>query len=104
MEAPDVSYVQKLLNNYLTRYKLNIQFTEEEIAHFLLPREGVIESYVVEDPQSKEITDFISFYSLPSSILRHETHKTLNVAYSYYFVPNVVNITDLMADALVIAK
>ena len=96
--------MHKLLNNYLTRYKLNIQFTEDEIAHFLLPREGVIESYVVEDLQSKQITDFISFYSLPSTILRHETHKILNVAYSYYFVPNVASITDLMADALVIAK
>lgn len=96
--------MQKLLNNYLTRYKLNIQFTEDEIAHFLLPREGVIESYVVEDAQTKLITDFISFYSLPSSILRHATHKILNVAYSYYFVPNVVNITDLMSDALIIAK
>ena len=49
MEAQDVKHVHKLLNNYLTRYKLNIQFHEDEIAHFLLPREGVIESYVVED-------------------------------------------------------
>ncbi len=99
-----MSNVHKLLNNYLTRYKLNIQFTEGEISHFLLPREGVIEAYVVEDISSKEITDFISFYSLPSSILRHETHKILNVAYSYYFVPNTVSITELMSDALVIAK
>ena len=92
------------MNQYLTRYKLNIQFTEGEIAHFLLPRDNVIESYVVEDIEQKEITDFVSFYSLPSTILRHETHKILNVAYSYYFVPNTVSITDLMADALIIAK
>ena len=76
----------------------------EEIAHFLLPREMVIESFVVEDVKSKQITDFISFYSLPSSILRHETHKTLFVAYSYYNVPNVHSMTDLMADSLVLAK
>lgn len=47
MEAADVTQVHKLLNDYLTRYKLNIQFTESEISHFFLPREGVIESYVV---------------------------------------------------------
>ena len=50
------------------------------------------------------ITDFVSFYSLPSTILRHEVHKILNVAYSYYNVPGKHNITDLMADALVLAK
>lgn len=37
-------------------------------------------------------------------MLRHETHKILNVAYSYYNVPNTFSVTELMADALVIAK
>lgn len=103
MAIDDVEPVHQLLNNYLLRYKLNIQFTVDEIRHFFLPREWVIESFVVED-ENKNITDFLSFYSLPSSILRHETHKILNVAYSYYNVPNTVSITDLMSDALVIAK
>jgi glycylpeptide N-tetradecanoyltransferase len=35
----------------------------------LLPREGVVYSYVIEDPDRKDITDFFSFYSLPSSII-----------------------------------
>lgn len=46
----------------------------------------------------------MSFYSLPSTVLRHPTHKILNVAYSYYNVPNKHSITDLMADALVLAR
>ena len=71
----------------MKQFKLHIQYTVDEIAHFLLPRENVIESFVVEDPVSKKITDFTSFYSLPSSVLKHETHKMLNVAYSYYNVP-----------------
>ena len=41
------------MNTYLTRYKLNIQFSVDEVAHFLLPREWVIESFVVEDKESK---------------------------------------------------
>ena len=53
MEAGDLAQVQELLNTYLTRYKLNIQFSVDEVAHFLLPREWVIESYVVEDKESK---------------------------------------------------
>ena len=104
MKQNDVPQVHALLNNYLTDYKLNIQFTKQEISHFFIPRDNVIESFVVEDEKSNQITDFISFYSLPSSILRHETHKILNVAYSYYFVPGTHSMTDLMADALVLAK
>ena len=75
-----------MLNNYLSQFKLHISFTEDEVAHFLLPQEWVIESYVVDDGNNK-ITDFISFYSLPSSVLKHAEHKILNVAYSYYTVP-----------------
>lgn len=59
---------------------------------------------MVQDPDSKKITDFISFYTLPSSILRHDKHKLLKVAYSYYNVPGKHSLTDLMKDALVLAK
>lgn len=69
-----------------------------------MPRENVIESFVVEDPESKKITDFTSFYSLPSSVLKHETHKMLHVAYSYYNVPGKHSLTDLVRDALILAK
>jgi glycylpeptide N-tetradecanoyltransferase len=86
MEEKDIPAVHKLLNGYLSQFKVHIQFTEDEIKHFLLPREWVIESFVVENDKS-EITDFISFYSLPSSVLKHAEHKILNVAYSYYTVP-----------------
>jgi len=67
-----------------------------------LPRENVINSYVVED--SKTITDFFSFYSLPSSILKHETHKLLKVAYSYYNVSTTDRLRSGMEDILVIAR
>ena len=80
------------MNKFLTQFKLSIELTEGEIAHFLLPRPNVIESFVVEDPKTKEITDFVSFYSLPSSILKHPEHNTLNVAYSYYYFTDKCNI------------
>lgn len=68
----------------------------------MLPREWVIESFVVEE--NGVISDFASFYSLPSSILKHETHKILNVAYSYYNVPGKHSLEDLMRDSLILAK
>lgn len=103
MEQKDVKAVHELLNTHLQKFKLHIQFTEDEIAHFLLPKEWVIESFVVLDKDSK-ITDFVSFYSLPSSVLKHPEHKILNVAYSYYTVPGVYSAKALMQDALILAK
>jgi len=79
-----------LLNKYLERFEVHLDFSDKEVDHFLLPRAGVLDSYVVENPDTHEITDFFSFYHLPSSILKHETHKILNVAYSYYNVHNTV--------------
>ncbi len=62
----------------------------------------MINSYVVED--SKTITDFFSFYTLPSSILKHDTHKLLRVAYSYYNVSTTDRLKTGMEDLLVIAR
>jgi glycylpeptide N-tetradecanoyltransferase len=102
MKESDVDQVHALLNKHLSQYALHIQFTKEEIAHFLLPREWVIESFVVET--KGKITDFVSFYSLPSSILKHPEYSILNVAYSYYNVAGEHSLEDLMKDALIIAK
>jgi glycylpeptide N-tetradecanoyltransferase len=63
----------------------------------------VIESYVVESNDGT-ITDFLSFYSLPSSVLKHPEHRTLHVAYSYYNVPGEYTIKDLMHNCLKLAK
>lgn len=69
-----------------------------------MPREWVIESFVVEDYKTGELTDFLSFYSLPSSVLKHAEHKILNVAYSYYNVPGQHSMLELTRDALILAK
>lgn len=78
MVNKDVSKVHKLLSDYLaSKSKLYLHLTEEDVKHLFLPRKGIIYTYVLEE--DKKITDFGSFYSLPSSILKHEKHKTLNV-------------------------
>jgi glycylpeptide N-tetradecanoyltransferase len=56
----------------------------------------------VEDAQT--VTDFVSFYNLPSSILKHESHKILNAAYSYYNVTTTNRMEELQKDALVYAR
>ena len=88
MQEKDVPRVCQLLNEHLDSIKIHIMFTEDEIAHFLLPRDDVIYSYVVEEfkNNTNTITDFYSFYSLPSTILKHMDYNLLKVAYSFYNV------------------
>ena len=105
MTAEDVPRVTKLLSTYLSKFAVAPEMDEADVAHWLLPREDVVFSYVVENETTKEITDFISFYNLPSQIIHGNTkHKTLKAAYSYYNVATSVSLLDLMQDALILAK
>ena len=103
MREEDVPAVTVLLNNYLqARCKLFQVFTESEIHHLLLPRKDVVESYVLEGAAG--VTDFLSFYHLPSSIMKHAKYNKLTATYSYYNVANTISAKDLMNDALILAK
>lgn len=108
MEVKDCKKVQQLLSTYLESFNLHFKFTKDEVQHFFLPRDDVIYSYVVEgyDEESGQetVTDFISYYSLPSTILNSKKHKTLNAAFSYYNVPVTVSPKELMEAALILAK
>ena len=104
MEKRDVKKVNALLDEYLQKFDLNFHYNKDEIAHFFLPRKNVIYSYVVVDKDSNEITDFISYYSLPSTIIGDEKYKTLYAAFCYYMVPKKHSITEIMRNALILAK
>jgi len=103
MEPRDVPQAYALLNTYLTKFELICKFNEAEFAHWFLPRHDIIYCYVVEDKDSK-ITDMISFYTLPSTIIGNEKYKTLKAAYAFYNVATKTDFTQLMKDALIIAK
>lgn len=78
MTNKDVSKIHKLLADYLPKKtSLYLHLTEEDVKHLFMPKNGIIYTYVIEE--DKKVTDFGSFYSLPSSILKHEKHKTLKV-------------------------
>eukprot|EP00475_Leptophrys_vorax_P023999 TRINITY_DN33042_c0_g2_i2.p1 TRINITY_DN33042_c0_g2~~TRINITY_DN33042_c0_g2_i2.p1 ORF type:complete len:158 (-),score=51.96 TRINITY_DN33042_c0_g2_i2:112-585(-) len=103
MEERDVPEANELLQNYLQQFDLHVSMTDEEFKHWLLPRPNVITTYVVEDPKSKKITDMLSFYTLCSTIIGHDKHKTLRAAYSFYNVPGANSLKDLVNDALIVA-
>jgi len=105
MTRSDIPSALKLLTKYLSdRCDLAIEFTEDELAHWILPREGVISSYVAVSEETGEVTDMCSFYFLPSTVLQNPRHNIMNVAYSFYNVATSVDIKVLMNDALILAK
>merc|ERR1719199_1794663 len=103
MEMKDVKRVFELVTGYLNQFALHPELKEDEIVHWLLPRDGVIFSYVRENAGG-QITDICSFYSLPSSILGHDKYDCLKAAYSYWNVATTVPLYELMYDALIFAK
>ncbi|XP_021097747.1 glycylpeptide N-tetradecanoyltransferase 2 isoform X4 [Heterocephalus glaber] len=103
MEPKDIKAVQELINSYLKQFHLAPVMDEEEVAHWFLPREHIIDTFVVESSSGK-LTDFLSFYTLPSTVMHHPAHKSLKAAYSFYNIHTETPLLDLMNDALIIAK
>jgi len=102
MEPSDVPRVTELVTGYLKKFPLHPEFTKEEVGHWMLPRDGVVYSYVRED--GGEVTDVCSFYSLPSTILGSDKYNLLKAAYSYWNVATTVPLHELIYDALILAK
>lgn len=48
MEQKDTKAVQELINTYLKQFNLAPVMDEEEVAHWFLPRDHIIDTYVVE--------------------------------------------------------
>ncbi|KAG7574848.1 Myristoyl-CoA:protein N-myristoyltransferase C-terminal [Arabidopsis suecica] len=103
MERRDVPAVTELLRNYLCQFGVAIDFDENDVRHWLLPREHVVYSYLVVSPESHDVTDFCSFYSVPATITNRK-YKTVECAYSYYNVATVTSLPKLMNDALIVSK
>ncbi|CAG8549384.1 4381_t:CDS:2 [Ambispora gerdemannii] len=110
MKSKDVPKVRVLLNEYMSKFNFVPIFkNDEEIRHWILPKEGVVWSYVVEAP-GKHITDFFSFYSLPSTVIGHPVHKAIDAVYLFYYATNQKEhavkerLQQLMKDALILAK
>lgn len=108
MQAKDVPAVTKLLTTYLGKFSLHAVLTQAEVAHWVLPRQGIMFSYVVET--EGKVTDFISFYSLPSTVVndqsKAEATSRIRAAYLFYYATAQPHdrLTRLVHAALVEAK
>lgn len=52
MEPRDIKEVRELTNSYLKRFHLAPVMDEEEVAHWFLPQEHIIDTFVVEVKRS----------------------------------------------------
>merc|ERR1712166_1501310 len=87
-------------------------FSEDELAHCLLSESpGIIYSYVIE--RAGKITDFTSFYCVPSTILKppadnpdgpKEIVGEIKNGYMYYTACTTVTEEDMLANLLVLGK
>ncbi|KAM5534071.1 hypothetical protein V8D89_012252 [Ganoderma adspersum] len=132
MEERDVPQVTSLFERYMKRFGMAPVYDEADIAYQFLsgrgegprgpdswktPRDGqVVWTYVVENPKTNKITDYVSFYSLPSTIMRSPRHNLLNAAYLFYYGTELAfedgvepsgrlkkRVEEIITDALVIA-
>ncbi|TNN75707.1 Glycylpeptide N-tetradecanoyltransferase 2 [Liparis tanakae] len=103
MERRDIRQVTELLQKFLQRFQLAPSMGEEEVAHWFFPQDNIIDAFVVEGAGGV-LTDFTSFYTLPSTVMHHPLHRSLKAAYSFYNVHTQTPLLDLMNDALILAK
>ncbi|XP_052351523.1 glycylpeptide N-tetradecanoyltransferase 2-like isoform X1 [Oncorhynchus keta] len=103
MERRDVRQVTELLQKHMRRFQLAPSMGEEEVAHWFLPQDNIIDTFVVEGAGGV-LTDFTSFYTLPSTVMHHPQHRSLKAAYSFYSVHTHTPLLDLMNDTLILAK
>lgn len=103
MTEADTQGIHSLLQKNVTKYQLSAVLSPEHVEHWLLPRENVVDTYVVEG-EDGALTDVVSFYSVSSRVLNHPVHTGLRAAHLLYIASSVTELVDLMEDTLVLAK
>jgi glycylpeptide N-tetradecanoyltransferase len=100
MKKEDIKETYELFKTQNKKYKVSPNYTIEEFEYWFLPKPKMIYSYIVEC--ENKITDFISFYSVPTTVIDNKLHDELSEAYLYYYATN--NLQELMSDILVLSK
>ncbi|XP_051529802.1 glycylpeptide N-tetradecanoyltransferase 1-like isoform X2 [Myxocyprinus asiaticus] len=103
MTVQDVPIVHGLLREHLQTFHLSPLLTQEDVQHWLLPQDGVIDTFAVESKDGT-VTDMVSFYTLPSTVLNHPVHKSLKAACVLFCVSTATPLLQLTEDILIICK
>ncbi|KAI9570484.1 N-myristoyl transferase [Boletus coccyginus] len=131
IEEKDVPEVADLFTRYMQRFDMVPLMTVDEVRHQFLSGRGeldrplehnrrpkqVVWTYVVEDPETHRVTDFFSFYSLPSTVINSPKYDVVEACYLFYYASDVAfapgedteeklkkRLGQLIGDALIIAN
>lgn len=68
MESKDIPQVYQLYKEFYKKYDMHFKFSQSDVGHHLMPRDKTIFTIVIDGEKDGkvDITDFVSFYSLPS--------------------------------------
>ncbi|EAN32343.1 Glycylpeptide N-tetradecanoyltransferase [Theileria parva strain Muguga] len=102
MEGKDVLSLHKLLTKHLQNYKLYQEFDVDEVEHQFMPREDIIQTFV--KTVDGQVTDMLSYYSLPSSVINNRKVHTIRAAYSFYNIATTMSFKSLMEHAIYFSK
>ncbi|KAL0219059.1 hypothetical protein P9112_004712 [Eukaryota sp. TZLM1-RC] len=102
MTEDDVDIVSDLLNQQLSKYEVAPVFSKEEVRHFFVPRKSIVDSFVFLT-ENGEVSDFMSYYHLPSRVLQGN-QGTLNAAYLFYYACNSIPLKDMVNSVINYAK
>ncbi|KAM3592207.1 uncharacterized protein V6R79_014737 [Siganus canaliculatus] len=103
MTKEDVAAIHSLLQANLCKFHLSPILSLQEVEHWLLPRENVIDTYVVEGKDGT-LTDVVSFYSVSFRVMNHPVHTGLRAAHLLYVASSTTDLADLIEDTMVLAK
>ncbi|VVA98979.1 unnamed protein product [Arabis nemorensis] len=104
VSRPQRYLLVSLLRDYLSQFGVATEFDEIDVEHWFLPIKDVVHSYLVESPETHEVTDFCSFYNVTYTIAGNPKYTTVECAYSFYNVATSISFPQLMKDALIVSK
>ena len=115
MQKKDVTQVLKLLQSQQKKYKFRYKYSQEDIIHYLIPKEedNLTWTYVIENEDENGkviITDFFSMNRLTNTCTdknRSEyghSHKEMNIAFAYLYALSKNTLQDVFKQQLIIAK
>lgn len=102
--SDDISSVRTLLNRSMKELAFAPEYvSDEECGHWCLPRDNVVCSFVLED-DTNTITDFTSFYLIPSSVLEPSAaYESIEIAWLYMTAAQTIPFEMLVAETIALA-
>ena len=107
MQKKDLSAVFKLHKQQQEKYQFTYKLTQDEILYFLLPREDIVWTYVIENfiDGKQQITDFFSMQRLTQLCTSDGCkYDKMHSGSLFYYGLSMNKISDIIKHALWIAK